>query len=147
MTVFITAKTLEEFRDLCPYGKWTCDGGREVLFNRNYWPILERDGNGEPVKAADPGEWVKHIAQDWFFDDWTSPWRDIRFGHRMGLRSQKTMVLINTVLTLWDLPNLRNPPKRKMPEKERIELEFMDLTQPVPPRINPWKAILEVEHA
>jgi RecA-family ATPase len=34
--------TFGEWRDRCPYGKWTCADGREVLFNRSYWPILER---------------------------------------------------------------------------------------------------------
>jgi len=40
-----------EFRLRVPYGRWVCADGREVIFNREYWPILQRYP-GEPVKAA-----------------------------------------------------------------------------------------------
>jgi hypothetical protein len=32
----------EKWKYAAPYGKWTCADGREVLFNRLYWPILQR---------------------------------------------------------------------------------------------------------
>lgn len=60
-----------------PYGQWTCEDGREVLFNREYQPILEiRDG----VRAyCDHNEWVgKHspiVKTQYFYDDLTSPVR------------------------------------------------------------------------
>ena len=28
-----------------PYGLWTCDDGKEILFNREYQPIWERNGH------------------------------------------------------------------------------------------------------
>ena len=34
-----------------PYGMWTVADGRQVLFNRNYRPILERYP-GAPAKAV-----------------------------------------------------------------------------------------------
>jgi hypothetical protein len=51
-----------EWRLRLPYGKWTCPDGREVLFNRDYKPILERMP-GQPAKPADPTEWVDNIQQ------------------------------------------------------------------------------------
>jgi hypothetical protein len=47
-----------EFRLRCPYGIWRCADGREVLFNRQYWPILQRYPGGKP-KPADPNEWIR----------------------------------------------------------------------------------------
>jgi hypothetical protein len=42
---------------LLPYGKWTCEGGRQVLFNRRYVPIWQKDLiNG--LSQADPSEWI-----------------------------------------------------------------------------------------
>jgi hypothetical protein len=59
-------------RRTLPYGKWTCDDGREVLFNREYQPILQRL-NGE-VSYADRGEWVKNIVKcEMFYDDGSAP--------------------------------------------------------------------------
>lgn len=50
-----------------PYGCWTCDGGREVLFNRFYKPIWQRiDG---AVLAADADEWIRWTSQQWFYSD------------------------------------------------------------------------------
>jgi hypothetical protein len=61
-----------------PYGRWDCDGGRVVLFNRFYEPIWERTAASE-VRRADPAEWVKWRAQSWFYGNAeapSSPWRD-----------------------------------------------------------------------
>lgn len=52
-----------------PYGLWTCQGGREVLFNRFYEPIWQRqDGT---ISRVDPKEWVPWSTQKWFYDDGT----------------------------------------------------------------------------
>lgn len=70
-----------------PYGMWTCEDGREVLFNRKYWPIWERRER-EPVKAADPHEWVKGIVKtEYFFNDGNPPW-----GNRASLRKCKEIL-------------------------------------------------------
>ena len=54
-------------RWLLPYGMFTVAGGREVLFDRRYNPILQRM-NGGPASPANPGEWVENIiAQRWFY--------------------------------------------------------------------------------
>jgi RecA-family ATPase len=57
--------TFNEWQRRCPYGKWTCEDGREVIFNRDYWPILERRP-GEQAKLANPNEWVSHVGQEFF---------------------------------------------------------------------------------
>jgi hypothetical protein len=50
-----------------PYGRWVCEDGREVLFNRFYEPIWQRrGGNAEP---ADCHERVGHARQSWFCTD------------------------------------------------------------------------------
>jgi len=44
-----------------PYGIWTCKDGREVVFNREYQPILQRiDG---VVSYADRDEWIENIEK------------------------------------------------------------------------------------
>ena len=54
-------------RWLLPYGMWTVRGGREVLHDRRYNPILQRF-NGGPAMPADRTEWVENIiAQRWFY--------------------------------------------------------------------------------
>jgi hypothetical protein len=60
----------EEFRLLndLPYGRWRCEDGRVVLFNRFYEPILE-SRPGEALKPADPTEWVPWVEQEWFYGD------------------------------------------------------------------------------
>ena len=50
------------------YGRWRCYDGREVLFNRSYRPLWERRP-GEPVKMADPGEWVNWDTETFYWDD------------------------------------------------------------------------------
>jgi len=55
-------------RALLPYGRWTCQDGREVLFNRFYEPIWQRQPSGI-VEAADGREWVKFIGEEWFYSD------------------------------------------------------------------------------
>jgi len=51
-----------------PYGKWICADGREVLFNREYTPILQRRPNG-PTEVASPTEWVPWVKQVWFYQE------------------------------------------------------------------------------
>jgi hypothetical protein len=121
---------LSEWKLLCPYGKWTCADGREVLFNRQYWPILERRP-GEPVRVARPGEWVRWRTQDHFFDDGDSPWRGDDH-HRFRPRSIAALDRVNAVLAEWGLSPLPPPPKSE-PWK----------TEPSPsPRRNLWSDIV-----
>lgn len=59
-------------RRILPYGIWTCQDGREVVFNREYQPIFQKkDGVNS---FADRGEWVKDIVQTvYLFNDSNSP--------------------------------------------------------------------------
>jgi hypothetical protein len=52
-----------------PHGKWTCDDGRQVLFNRFYEPIWQRHPGAAAEPADDPHEWVPWKEQIWFYDD------------------------------------------------------------------------------
>jgi hypothetical protein len=137
----MTDKFLTDFwqwHHACPYGLWTCGDGRQVLFNRSYWPVLERHGSGD-AKAAWPGEWVAYKSMEHFFDDWTAPWRKNR-------EAAATLSVINAVLEQWRLPKLGPPPKRKEePFKVLTASEFV--AKVPPPRINPWTAILHQEEA
>ena len=60
------------------YGLWRCSDGREILFNRGYRPLWERRP-GQPVKMANPKEWVD-------FDTETFFWTDGRGTNARGLR-------------------------------------------------------------
>ncbi|MBY0314413.1 MAG: DUF5623 domain-containing protein [Bdellovibrionales bacterium] len=67
-----------------PYGKWICEDGSEVLFNRDYKPIWAKLPNGE-VKDIEPNTWVKNKDCIYFFDDSNPPWakkktREMCFG-------------------------------------------------------------------
>jgi hypothetical protein len=60
---FATARDFERQNDIA-YGMWTTKTGREVLFNRFYEPIWERQGGDRevgPVMRADGKEWVADI--------------------------------------------------------------------------------------
>lgn len=55
-----------------PYGIWTCKDGREVVFNREYQPFLQRKDNVNSY--ADRDEWVKDIISvQYLFNDLTTP--------------------------------------------------------------------------
>ena len=45
-----------------------------MLLNQRYKPIWQRF-RGRTL-AADPGEWVLFIRQEWFYNDGNTPWRD-----------------------------------------------------------------------
>ena len=60
------------------YGRWRCSDGREVLFNRSYRPLWERRP-GQPVKMANPKEWVDFETETFF-------WTDGRGTNARGLR-------------------------------------------------------------
>jgi hypothetical protein len=72
-----------------PYGKWTCADGREVLFNRFYELIFQRNP-GEQPSPADPHEWVRWTQQEWFYDDATPDRRKTTLGE--------------AILETWGLP-------------------------------------------
>ncbi len=42
-----------------PYGCWVCEDGRQVLFNRRYQPLWQRQGAGPP-EPADCHERIGH---------------------------------------------------------------------------------------
>jgi hypothetical protein len=63
--------------DHLPYGKWICEDGREVLFNRFYEPIYQRH-LGATAQPADRKEWVPWKRQEWFYDDTYSERRAIK---------------------------------------------------------------------
>jgi hypothetical protein len=117
----MTEMSYREFRLRCPYGKWTCADGREVLFNRQYWPILERRP-GEKAKPANPSEWVRWTSQDYFFDDANSPW-----DRRRWKVAADTLARCNRVLAEWGFPPLPKPTPQKV---------FTDLRDV--PRVNPY---------
>jgi hypothetical protein len=79
---------LETGRD--PYGVWTCENGRQVIFNRSYKPCFERDGEGKPARLARFGEWVPWVSVDHFWDDGSHP-----------RRSAETVALCQKILRDW----------------------------------------------
>jgi hypothetical protein len=58
-----------------PYGKWKCDDGREVLFNRDYCPIWEKSADGS-VAVIQPDVYVKHEMSEHYYNDRTAPYYD-----------------------------------------------------------------------
>jgi hypothetical protein len=119
-----------EFRLRVPYGKWTCADGREVIFNREYWPILECRP-GEKVKPANPNEWIHWVTQDWFFEDINAPWY-----RRRPKTAARTLERINQLLAEWGYPPL---PKPARPKPYSGNLKENDRLPDRPDRINPYK--------
>ena len=52
-----------------PYGVWSCADGRQVMFNRRYRPMFERDNPDAPAHPADPTERVIFVNQIWLYAD------------------------------------------------------------------------------
>lgn len=64
-------------RRVLPYGIWTTADGREVVFNREYQPILQRI-NGVN-SHANPREWITDIVKKvYLYDDNTNPFDFIK---------------------------------------------------------------------
>jgi hypothetical protein len=85
----ITIQKRPAMRDRLPYGKWTCEDGREVLFNRQYRPIWQRRPS-EPATIADPTERVKFMREEWFYRDASAP-----------CRNKASRARCEAVLTAW----------------------------------------------
>jgi hypothetical protein len=94
-------RRFDRWLTLAPYGMWTCADGREVLFNRFYAPIAERDSPTSSARRSDSYAWIKWKRQEHFFDD----------GCFRGDQLVSTMMKLNAVLAAWGLPSLRQPPR------------------------------------
>lgn len=140
MRTTVTAKTLEEWKRLCPYGVWTCHGGRQVMFNRMYWPILERRHKGALAVPAQSGEWVKYKTAEHFFDDYSAPWRRHANGRRT-VGAFNGLWRVNEALREWGMPTLADPPPApKRDESKPLILTAAEfLKEPIPPRGIPWE--------
>ena len=66
------ARFFRPMRLYLPYGRWRCDNGTEVLFNRDYRPLWQKSASGT-ITVADPDEWITFSRQEWFFGDTNSP--------------------------------------------------------------------------
>jgi len=109
---------IDIWRFMRPYGIWACADGRQVLFNRDYLPILERYP-GQPCRAANPREWIWWIKQNWFFND--------------GTPHEQVAARIDFVLAWWGLPPL--PPRPPGRQKWRNRCERRK-------QANPWAIVL-----
>lgn len=85
-------KRREWMRAVLPYGLWTCEDGREVLFNRRYEPIWQRRV-GAVAEAADPSERVPWLHQSWLYQEDDPPWADA-----------STLARLAAVLSAWGVP-------------------------------------------
>ena len=56
-----------------PYGKWFCEDGREVLFNRDYTPIWSRSKDGL-IERIDPATKTNYSDREFYFDDRNAPY-------------------------------------------------------------------------
>jgi hypothetical protein len=64
-----------KFHHVIPYVFMFADGGRVVLCNRRYQPLVELDDRSKWVNA--PMEWIPNVrVQSWIYDDGTAPWID-----------------------------------------------------------------------
>jgi hypothetical protein len=78
-------------RLLLPYGKWICEDGTEVLFNRDYAPIWRKTPKGDITKI-DADTWVEHIDRsEGYYDDRTASY----YGNK------QTLELCQRVLDEW----------------------------------------------
>lgn len=73
-----------------PYGKWTCEDGSEVLFNRDYCPIWKRNPDAV-VSIMKPDQYVKHEHSEYYYDDRTAPYYE----------NEQTFVQCTAILNDW----------------------------------------------
>lgn len=66
-------RTTARYNIELPYGVWQPEDGSEVLFNRNYCPTLQRDGDGSNVRPCPP-VWVGGVKQQWFWGSGNTAW-------------------------------------------------------------------------
>lgn len=69
-----------------PYGAYIRADGSEVLFDRNYHPVMERAQDGSNVRPA--AGWIKHEVTVWFYNDACSPRGQRRFKARQDALSR-----------------------------------------------------------
>jgi hypothetical protein len=114
---------LDIWRFKRPYGVWTCADGREVMFNREYAPILERRP-GQPVRAANPNEWIWWIDQTWLFND--------------GTPLSVAVMAMNVALADWGLPQMpKMPSGRVSPGSRSVRRKWP----------NPYEGVLISKHS
>lgn len=61
-------KYSEEYYDGLPYGFYLRPNGNEILFNRNYEPLIERSPDGDILNVS-RDEWVDYVGRYWFRND------------------------------------------------------------------------------
>jgi hypothetical protein len=103
----------ERWRQLCPYGKWSCADGREVLFNRYYEPLYERAADGTVTSFIRVGKvtWIEYVNQQWFFNDSDAP---VSYGR--GISTEKwrpALERVNAALATFGLPPMPPRPARR----------------------------------
>jgi hypothetical protein len=99
--------SLNEFSPMrltLPYGKWTCEGGLEVLFNRNYTPIWVRKVN-EGTETINPATSVTHLETVFYYQDATAPYYGNAKAHEVCL----------SVLDEWAVAGQRSKVMELMP--------------------------------
>jgi hypothetical protein len=89
-----------------PYGMWTCENGRQVLYDRDYVAMWERSGPNQPAQRADPTEWVDDIVKhEFFYDDGSLPYTSWKLSTldavRRAARRRCETVLIEWGVTPW----------------------------------------------
>ena len=68
--------SISDFRPMrlhLPYGKWKCEDGVEVLFNRDYCPLWKREKDGK-ISQPQPDSRVGYLSSEFYFDDATAPY-------------------------------------------------------------------------
>jgi hypothetical protein len=107
--VIAAGTQFEQWRFWCPYGRWTCGDGREVLFNRDYCPIYERHPS-QLGRVAQHDEWVPWVRQEYFFNDSNNP---VSWWSVPSWEWQPAVMRINKSLVEWALPPLPPRPRNK----------------------------------
>jgi hypothetical protein len=92
------ASDFRPLRLFLPYGKWTCEDGSQVLFNRDYCPLWKKEKDGT-VTAVDPNTWIEHDDrnEEWFYTDGSRP-----------VDNRKTLEACRTVLREWGVEGRRS---------------------------------------
>jgi len=71
-----TPTKAQALKESLPYGKWRCEDGSEVLFNRRRQPIWRKTSDGA-VLEVHRDVWVPGVmpgCTEWYFNDGTAPY-------------------------------------------------------------------------
>jgi len=98
-----------------PYGAYILKDGSEVLYARDYTPMVKRDVTRTQLTEVPANTWVRDVShQIYFYNDYTSPRLNNKRGKDSIKRCNQVAFAFSAGLdiTQFDIKNLLSPSAR-----------------------------------